>query len=121
MKKHILVEHPTTWHKWKNSHLVLVAKEQHQEKSKRRFSVSSEAITNHFGNTNLEKKDDAQQKKSMEDLFVAKVYMLIFIVKTQWLKCLVMRQNPQVVFPNQKKTVNNMPSLHWWPRPWNNM
>jgi hypothetical protein len=35
----------------------------------------------------------------MEDLFVAKVYMLIFIVKTQWLKCLVMHQNPQVVFP----------------------
>jgi hypothetical protein len=77
-----------------NAHLVLVAKEQHQEKSKRIFSVNSKAITNHFGNTNPHKKDDAVQKKSMEDLFVTKVYVLIFIVKTQWLKCLVMHQNP---------------------------
>jgi hypothetical protein len=60
MKKHLLVEHPTTWHKWKNAHLFLVTKEQHQEKSKRRFSFSFEAITNHFGNTDPHKKDDAQ-------------------------------------------------------------
>jgi hypothetical protein len=77
-----------------NAHLVLVAKEKHQEKSKIIFIVNSKAITNHFANTNPHKKDDAQQKKSMEDLFVTKVYMLIFIVKTQWLKCLVMHQNP---------------------------
>ncbi len=61
------------------------------------------------------------KKKSKEDLFVAKVYMHIFNVKIQWLKCLGMHQNPQVVFPNQKQMVNNMPSFHWCTRPWNNM
>jgi hypothetical protein len=50
----------------------------------------------------------------MEDLllFVAKAYMHIFIIKNQWLKHLVMHQNPQVVFPNYKKMVQHaIPSL----------
>jgi hypothetical protein len=59
MKKHNLVEHLTIWCRWKNVNLSLDAKESHQKKSK----VSYKAITNHFGNDNPYKKDDAQSKK----------------------------------------------------------
>jgi hypothetical protein len=42
-------------------------------------------IIDHLGNVNLYKKEDAQQNKFMENLlFVAKTYMLIFVVKKQW-------------------------------------
>jgi hypothetical protein len=45
----------------------------------------------------------------MEDLllFVAKAYMLIFVVESQWLKHLVMHPNLQVVFPNRKQMVQH--------------
>jgi hypothetical protein len=41
-------------------------------------------------------KDDAQQQKFMEDLLfiITKAYMPISIVESQWLRCLVMHQNP---------------------------
>jgi hypothetical protein len=41
-------------------------------------------------------KDDAQQQKIMEGLllFITKIYMPIFIVESQWLRCLIMHQNP---------------------------
>ncbi len=47
--------------------------------------------------------------KFMEDLllFVAKAYMLIFVVESQWLKHLVMHPNLQVVFPNRKQMVQH--------------
>lgn len=65
-------------------------------------------------------KNDVQQKKFMEDLliFVAKGCMHIFVVETQWLKCLVMSQNLWIMFLNKKNKWFNMSSLHWWPRPW---
>jgi hypothetical protein len=68
---------------------------------------------NHFGNINLYNEEDAEQKKLMEDLllFVPKSFMFISIVERQWLKHLVMHQNPQVMFQNQKQMVQH-PSLH---------
>jgi hypothetical protein len=64
----------------------------HQEKFKKRFVISYETIIDHFGNGNPYKMDDAQQQKFMEDLllFVAKIYMLIFVEESQWLRHLVM-------------------------------
>jgi hypothetical protein len=57
----------------------------------------------------------------MEDLlFVAKGYIPISIVKNQWLRCLVMDQNSWVVFAIRNKWFD-MPSFHWWSKPWNNM
>jgi hypothetical protein len=49
-------------------------------------------------------KNDVQQKKFMEDLliFVAKGCMHIFVVESQWLKCLVMSQNLWIMFLNKK-------------------
>jgi len=49
-------------------------------------------------------KDDLGQKKLMEDLFlvVAKGYMPISIIENQWLRHMVLCQNPQIVFPNWK-------------------
>jgi hypothetical protein len=43
----------------------------------------------------------------MEDLllFVAKGYMLIFVVENHWLRRMVLCQNPQIVFPNWKQLV----------------
>jgi hypothetical protein len=56
-----------------------------------------------FGSTNPYKKDDAQELKFKEDLlFVAKTYMHISIMENQWPRCLVIHQNPKVVFLNQK-------------------
>ncbi len=81
MKRYILGEHLATWHKWKNVNGGLDSKNLHQEKSKKIFIIGYGAITNHFGNGNLYKKNDAQKQKIMEDvmLFVAKTYMLIFL------------------------------------------
>ncbi len=45
-------------------------------------------------------------------LFVIKAYMHVFVVESQWLRCLVMCQNSQVVFPNFKQMVQHViPSL----------
>jgi hypothetical protein len=66
-----------------------------QEKSIVDYGV----ITNHFGLAKCYKEVDAQQlifKKNL--LFVAKVYLPSFIMESQWLRRLVMRQNPQVAF-----------------------
>ncbi len=54
-------------------------------------------------------KDDEKQQKIMEDLllFIAKAYMPIFIIENQWLRCLVMYQNPQIVFLNHKQMVQH--------------
>jgi hypothetical protein len=59
MKKHKLARHPSIWCRWEDVNLIHVAEEQRQEKSKNRFGVGYGAITNHFGNVNLHKKDDA--------------------------------------------------------------
>jgi hypothetical protein len=78
-----------------------------------RFHVDYGAITKHFGSVNPYQKDNVQQKQFRDNLlfFVAKSYMPIFGVENQRLKCLIMRQNPQVVLFNQKQMVN-MPSFH---------
>jgi hypothetical protein len=54
-------------------------------------------------------KEDLGQKKFMEDLllFLAKSYMPISIVENQWLRHMVLCQNPQIVFPNQKQVVQH--------------
>jgi hypothetical protein len=74
-----------------------------------RFHVDYRGITKHFESVNPYQKDDVQQKQFMEDLlfFVAKGYMPIFGVENQWLKRLVMHQNSQVVFFNQKQMVQH--------------
>jgi hypothetical protein len=61
----------------------------------KRFVVCYGTIIDPFGLANLYKKDDAQQLRFKEDLlFVAKTYMPIFNMKSQWLRCLVlMHQN----------------------------
>jgi len=53
-------------------------------------------ITKHFTSFNPYQKYDVQQKQFREDLlfFVAKGYMPIFGMENQWLKHLVMHQNP---------------------------
>jgi len=52
--------------------------------------------------------NDRGQKKFMEELlFVAKGYMFTFVVNTQLLKCLVMHQNPWVMFQNWKQMVQH--------------
>lgn len=56
-------------------------------------------ITNHFGLAKCYKEEDAQQLRFFFNLlFVAKVYMPGSIMESQWLRHLVMRQNPQVAF-----------------------
>jgi len=45
-------------------------------------------------------------------LFVAKAYMPISIVESQWLRHLIMHQNPLVMFLNHKQMVQHViPSL----------
>jgi hypothetical protein len=94
MKTHILFKHPVVWCRWKNANLTFVAIEQHWAKPKKRCNLMVMGSSQINGNVNLYKKEDAQQNKFMEDLFVAKTYMLIFVVEKQWLRCLVMHQNP---------------------------
>lgn len=44
----------------------------------------------------------------MEDFVIfAKGFMPIFVVESQWLKCLIMHQNLWNVFPNQKQMVQH--------------
>jgi hypothetical protein len=83
MKKHNLAMHPSILCRWENVNSIHATKEQCQEKSKNRFGVGYGAITNHFGNVNLHKKNDAQHKKFVKDflLFVAQAYMRISIVE----------------------------------------
>ncbi len=75
--------------------------DQCREKFKHRSIVGYGAITNHFGTT-IPYKEDLGQKKFMESLFlfIAKGYMPISVVENQWLRCMVLCQNPQIVFPN---------------------
>jgi hypothetical protein len=40
-------------------------------------------------------------------LFITKIYMPIFIVESQWLRCLIMHQNPWIVFLNHKQMVRH--------------
>jgi hypothetical protein len=48
MKKHILGEHPVTWHGWKNVNVAFDSKELHKKKSKKTFFIGYGAIiTNH--------------------------------------------------------------------------
>jgi len=53
------------------------------------LNVGYGAIIKHFGNIVPYKKKDARQNAFMEDLlmFVAKGYMVIFVVESQWLRC----------------------------------
>ncbi len=105
MKKHVTFEHGNAWARWKNVNLNLVVEDdQCREKSKHRSIVGYGVITYHFGYTSPYMKDDLGQKKLMEDLFlvVAKGYMPISIVENQWLRHMVLCQNPQIVFPNWK-------------------
>ncbi len=87
--------------------------ELHRENPKKRSTIGYVVIIEHFGSANPYKKDDAQQQKFMKDLlFVAKTYMLISVVESQWLRHLVMWQNPQIVFSNRKQMVKHAnPSL----------
>jgi hypothetical protein len=82
MKKYIFVEHPVAWHKWKNANVAFNLEELHRKKSKKRFAISYGAIIDYFGNANPYKKDDVQEHKFMEDLFVAKVYLHISVVES---------------------------------------
>jgi len=84
MRKHVTFEHGDAWARWKNVNLSLdVEDDQCWEKSKHRFVVGYGAITYHFCRTTLYKKEDLGQKNFMEYLFlfVAKGYMLIFVVE----------------------------------------
>ncbi len=83
IKDHILGEHPIVWCRWENVNVTFNLEELHWEKSKKIPIISYGAIINHSGNGNPYKKDDAQQQKFMENLFlfVAKAYMPISIVK----------------------------------------
>jgi len=106
MRKIFFSKHPIAWGRWTIANLTFIMKDQHLEKSKQRIVVGYGAITDHFKSTILYKKDDAGQKQFMKDLlFVAKMYMPISIVENLWLKWLVMHQNPQVQFSNQKQMV----------------
>jgi hypothetical protein len=82
MKKYILVEHPVAWRMWKSANLAFDLEEPHRKTSKKRFAIGYGAIIKHFGSVNPYKKDDAQQQKFVEDLFVAKVYMHILVVES---------------------------------------
>ncbi len=83
IKEHILGEHPIVWCRWENVNVTFNLEELHWEKSKKISIICYGAIINHFGNGNPYKKDDAQQQKFMDNLFlfVAKAYMPISIVK----------------------------------------
>jgi hypothetical protein len=100
MNKHILIEHPTAWCRWKNVNVVIDLKEPHQEKFKNKFDIGYNTITKHFGSANPYKKDDAQQKNirgGLVKLFVAKTYMPIFVVENQLLKRLVVAKSTNCV------------------------
>jgi hypothetical protein len=60
MKKHILGKH-LAWRRWKNVNVAFDLEKLHKEKFKNRFVICYGAITDHFGNGNPYKKDDAQQ------------------------------------------------------------
>jgi len=59
VNKHILGEHLDAWHKWKNANVAFDLKKLYREKSKKRYFIDYGTITNHFGNGNSYKKDDA--------------------------------------------------------------
>jgi hypothetical protein len=61
MKKHILIEHPTAWRRWKSANVAFDLEKLHPKKSKKRFVIGYGAITEHFGSANPYKKDDAQE------------------------------------------------------------
>jgi hypothetical protein len=82
MKKYILVEHLIAWHMWKSAIVAFDLEEPHRKKSKKRFAIGYGDIIEHFRSVNPYNKDDAQQQKFVEDLFVAKVYMHILVVES---------------------------------------
>ncbi len=82
---------------------MFVAKKNCREKGKSRFGVGYIV-----GMLFLQKKKNLQQKKFLEDFATfAKGFMPIFVVKIQWLKCLIMHQNFRNVFPNHKQMVQH--------------
>jgi hypothetical protein len=110
MKKHVTFEHGDAWAKWGIVNLNLATKDdQCRKKSKCRYVVGYGAITYHFGTTTFYKKEDSRKNKFMEDflMFVAKGYMPIFVVENQWLRFMVLCQNPEIVFPNMKQMVQH--------------
>jgi hypothetical protein len=101
----VTFEHGDARAKWKRVNLNLVAIDDYcWKKSKHRYVVNDGAITYHFGNITLYKKEELGQKKFMEDLFmfVAKGYMPTSIVENQWLRHMILCQNPRIVFLNRK-------------------
>jgi hypothetical protein len=120
MKRYILGEHLATWRKWKSVNGGFDSKDLHQEKSKKKSIIGYGAITNHFGNGNLYKKNDAQQQKFMEDV-------MLFVAKPTCIFCC--RKLVVEAFGHASKSLNfvcklqanGSTSLHWWLRPWNDM
>ncbi len=97
MKKHVTFEHGDAWASWKGVNLNLATKnDQCRDKFKHRSIVGYGVITYHFSSTTPYTKEDLGQEKFMEDLlmFVAKGYMPIFVIENQWLKHMVLCQNP---------------------------
>jgi hypothetical protein len=62
MRKNIFSKHPIAWGRLISANVTLIAKDQHQEKSKQRIFVGYGAIINHFGNITPYMKDDVGQK-----------------------------------------------------------
>lgn len=103
MNKHIFSEHPITWWSLNNFNLMFVTKITFK---KRQAKIWYWFWGHHktFWKCLSLQNNYVQQKKFMEDLliFVAKGCMHIFVVESQWLKCLVMSQNLWIMFLNKK-------------------
>jgi hypothetical protein len=77
-------------------------KEDERQPSKKRSNVSSNSISLFFATKEPFKKDDVQQKQSLEDLtlLIVKNHLPLQLVESSWLKRFSMHLCPKIIFPS---------------------
>ena len=115
MRKHVNYSHAEAYEKYEKE----IAKERMvsrlaKKNTKNRKSMQSTEITRYFGSKDPYKKCDQAQQDFILNLIplIAKDCIPLSMVNSQWMRRLVLQCDPRVVFPFQRKLVNqHIPSL----------
>jgi len=104
--KHLELLHQQLWSEWVDWENVGFNVE--KRISKKRFDPTPLNISNVFASTTPYSKDNCYQKQFEKDLalFVAKELVPLSFVEVSFLKRLMRRQNPCLVFPSRQALVN---------------
>lgn len=84
------------------------------KKSKTRSTIPPGDISQYFSSQRSYHKADPAQVKFMEDLvlFVCKSYQPLSVVDDQWMRRLLMHQNPKLLFPSRRSLVReHLPNM----------